>query len=179
MSFTLSVLLAAITAGISSADEESVLLADAIAAFNVEAATDPIGKSQPPLTEEEVITAILLWERPDDSPVSNEMLATFQSIAKTGRLPARASFEKLTGYDRGGNHVFDVWSVRIQIERPDKSSYSFVLRERAIANRTLEEELNRLEQLVSTSPDAGRFLLWHRDRIENLRTRIAAARVKQ
>ena len=123
-------------------------LTEAIAAFNDKATRDPIGKKETPLTLEEVIGAILLYERPKEAPISDELLGQFKTIASTKKLPGNAEFEVLTGYDRGGMFIFDVWSVRIRIDRPDSSSYAFQIRERVVGVRTLPEEIQRLEAFI-------------------------------
>ena len=127
--------------------QQSLPLADAIKAFNEKAAEHPIGKDQPPLTEEEAIAAIRAWERPKSKdPVSDEMYEAFKKIAETRTLPPNASFETETGYQPRGAFVFDIWSVRIRMFRPDRSSYGFELRNRIIRSRTLEEELDRVQK---------------------------------
>jgi hypothetical protein len=175
----LHVAIAAITvvASLVSApvNNEGNPLADSIETFNRAAATDEIGKTQNPLTEQEVVAAILMWEPTKDSPVSNALLEQFRSIAKTKELPHNATIEKLTGYDPGGDHVFDVWSVRIRMQRPDDSSYSFVIRERVIAARTIVEELDALKDRISALPEEQRrlpgFYRIH-DRVKELEKRI-------
>jgi hypothetical protein len=157
--------------------QKSPQLADAIKAFNENAAKDPIGKDQPPLTEEEVIAAIRDWERPKDSPLSDEMYEVFKRIAETRTLPPTAEFEKLTGYDRGGAFILDVWSVRIRMYRPDRSSYAVIIRERMIRSRTLEEELVLAEKrLQDTPPLPGTYRL--KERVEDLKARIAKMKAK-
>ena len=128
---------------------EETPLSDAVSTFNKKALSDPIGKGQPPISVEEVVAAVLLWERGPESPVSDELLQSFKRIAESKTLPENSNFESLNGYDRGGAHVFDVWSVRIRMERDDGSSYAFVIRERVVASRTLREELKKLDQFIS------------------------------
>jgi|TARA_B110000305_G_scaffold110657_1_gene124604 hypothetical protein len=136
------------SSGNASPGEIGSELSVAIADFNKKALSDSIGVDQTPLTEAEVIAAILLWEREADTPVSDELFASFKRIAEDKILPGNAEFEKLTGYDRGGSHVFDVWSVRIRMDRPDGSSYAFRIRERTIGSRTLPQELARLNRFI-------------------------------
>ncbi|MGJ8697991.1 MAG: hypothetical protein ACSHYF_16855 [Verrucomicrobiaceae bacterium] len=124
-------------------------LSGAISTFNKSALKDDIGKSQPPLTGAEVIAAIRLWEHPANSPVSQELAATFKNIATTKTLPPNAAFESLNSLDPGGAHIFDLWSVRIRINRPDLSSYAFPIRHRIIASRPLQEELTRLDNYIA------------------------------
>ncbi|MEM9283571.1 MAG: hypothetical protein AAGA96_17250 [Verrucomicrobiota bacterium] len=151
-------------------------LSEAIASFNEKSRSDSIGASQPPITEDEVAAAILLWERPPNAPISEKLLASFREIAASKILPDNASFESLNGYDRGGSHVFDVWSVRVRMEREDGSSYAFVIRERVVGARTLEEELKRLNALIEQE-EVKRWVGGHRilERKKALETRIKAA----
>jgi hypothetical protein len=142
------------SSGNDDGQNQAVPLAEAIAEFNHASLADPIGGREAPMTEDEVVAAILLWERETDSPVSEALFRTFKDIATSRRLPGNAAFESLNGYDRGGDHVFDVWSVRIRMDREDGSSYAFVLRERKLRSRTLVEELARLDQLIyETHPE--------------------------
>ncbi len=132
--------------GASKGGENSLI--EAISDFNKKSLSDSIGASQPPISEEEVVAAILLWERPSNAPISDELLGSFKKIAESKALPSRASFDSLNGYDRGGSHIFDVWSVRIKIERTDGSSYAFVIRECVVGSRTLSEEVARLSKFI-------------------------------
>lgn len=161
-------------AGNSIADDEvDTSLSEAVAAFNKKSLSDTIGAAQPPMTEEEVVAAILLYECPPNEPVSDELLGSFKKIATSKTLPENASFESLNGYDRGGSHIFDVWSVRIRMERADGSSYAFVLRERVVGSRTLEEELERLNNLIEEE-DVKRWVGGYRilERKKDLEARI-------
>lgn len=128
-------------------DTQDTPLSDAIAAFNKKALNDPIGAKQPPLTMDEVVAAILLWERSADILVSDDLFASFKRIAETKSLPTTAEFARLTGYDRG-SQVFDVWSVRVRMKRADGSSYEFLIRERVVGSRTIREELERLSRWI-------------------------------
>ena len=60
---------------------EKITLAEAIRVFNARAANDPIGKNQPPLTQDEVIAAIT-WAllNPEKLPVSDETLEALKNI---------------------------------------------------------------------------------------------------
>jgi hypothetical protein len=156
---------------------DPVPLIKAVNAFNAKASREPIGQDQSPLTEAEVLAAIRYWKRPKESPVSDELHDAFKRIAETRMLPANADFEFLTGYDPGGAFVFDVWSVRIRMSRPDGSSYAFVIRERLVCSRTLEEELRLAEERVQkTPPLPGAYRV--KERVENLKARIAKTKVK-
>ena len=83
----------------TAASQESLPLADAIKAFNEKAAEHPIGKEQPPLTEEEAIAAIRAWEHAKSKwPMSDEQYKVFKNIAESRTLPPNASFYWETGY---------------------------------------------------------------------------------
>lgn len=171
---TLSCVLICLGEPHSTAETQLVV---AINQFNNEAKSDPIGLTQQPLTENEVVAAIRFWNDPD-ALVSAEMLSSFKEIAETRVLPKNAVFDKLTGYDRGGDYIFDVWSVRIRFERPDKSTYAFVLRETVIASRTLQEELVRIKASTGQLTNGERTPGWHRieSRIRDLERRIAESK---
>jgi len=74
------------------------------------------------------------------------------------------------GYDPGGQHVFDVWSVRIRLAQDDGSSFAFILRETYIASRTLEEELERLKVSWNGERELGQLSVQRR--IEELQKRM-------
>ena len=147
----------------------------AIETFNQQATEDPIGAQQPPLTHEEVVAAIRFWDRDDHPEVSDAMVARFKHIAVSNRMPASAAFETITAFDPGGDFVFDTWSVRIRIKRPNGSSYAFVIRERVLASRTLAEELDRLQAFLSDN-GIERMVGGHRyrERVESLQSRIGS-----
>src|SRR5205809_144562 len=72
-------------------------LAEAVKTFNAQAAEHPVGKTQPPLTEEEVVAGIR-WAalHRKDLPVSEETLRGLRAVTETRQLPPGFEFEKLT-----------------------------------------------------------------------------------
>ena len=121
-------------------------LSDAIKALNTKASHDPIGKDETPITEPEVIAAIRAAKRPEDSAVTDKLFDAFKKIAETKQLPPGAELEAVGGpWDPGGSFVYDVWWVRLRMPKEANGTYSFVIRERFIRSRTLQEELARLE----------------------------------
>lgn len=129
--------------------DDSVCLADAVKALNARAAKHAIGKDQQPLTEEEVIGAIRAWEREKGSPVSDKLYSIFKRVADTRELPKNAELEGLGGlWVPSWDFYYDVWWIRVKVEREDGSSYGFPIRERIIRSRTLEEELCRVSKLL-------------------------------
>jgi hypothetical protein len=91
-------------------------LSQAVAAFNRAAADDPIGKDQPPLTEEAVVAAIR-WSILDRKKlqVSDATFETLHEVTRTRELPRRFELEKQRAYEPNDFVTFDVWSVRLRI----------------------------------------------------------------
>ena len=130
----------------------STSLADAVAAFNEKALKNPIGKEQPPLTEEEVIAAIR-WSDLDRKqlPVSDQEFRAFRNIADTRRLPKGSEFEALTGFEPNQEFVFEAWSVRIRMPK-ENGTYAFVIRERLIRSRLIGAEERKVIEKWNKSP---------------------------
>lgn len=130
----------------------STSLADAVGTFNERALKNPIGKEQPPLTEEEVIAAIR-WSDLDRKqlPVSDEEYRAFRNIADTRRLPKGSEFEVLTGFEPNQKFVFEAWSVRIRMPK-ENGSYAFVIRERMIRSRLIGAEERKVIEKWNKSP---------------------------
>jgi hypothetical protein len=148
----------------------STSLADAIKAFNERAAENPIGKEQPPLTEEEVVAAIRWWDfERNKAPVSDDEYRAFRNVAETRRLPHGWEFEVLTGFEPNHQVTFDAWSVRIRMPRQNGMTYAFSIRERMIRSRLIgTEERKVIEKWDQSS--IGSF-----ERAEYRREREAAA----
>lgn len=158
---------------------EPLSLGSAIRAFNAAAQEDPIGRQQPPLTEEEVVAAIRWWQFDRDrAPVTDAEFRDFQQIAETRRLPAGAEFEVLTSFQPNDDLVFDRWSVRIRMPRtaPEKKgwTYAYVIRERAIGSRRIGPEerkvIEKWDAIMRKQGGIGSF-----QRADYARERQAAA----
>jgi len=173
--FPTFVLLFALTGSIASGEPSSipvVPLEKAVKEFNARAALDPAGEQQPRLTEQEVLAAIRLAQPNDFPEAPAATFRAFQQIAKTRSLPPEASFDLLTSIDPGGDFVFDVWYVRIQLPKEDGGSYSFTIRNRIIRSRPVREVAAELErQLLKVPPMPGRYRL--EDRLKDLKVRAA------
>lgn len=122
-------------------------LADAIASFNAEAAIDPVGQRQLPLTEAELI-AVLRWaaqeehghsaiSRISDPAPSRETYEKLRDIVETQALPEGARLERLTGYEPDDRTVYEVWSVRLRMTREDGSSFVVSVREQMVSSRVM------------------------------------------
>ena len=93
--------------------DANVSLADAVKQFNEWAKKKEIGKTQPPLTEDEVVAAIRSWPG-KEGPWAGELYNAFQRVADTRTLP-RAW--RLDGAERSrfNNFDLDVWRIEMSI----------------------------------------------------------------
>jgi hypothetical protein len=125
------------------ADSPRKSLAEAVAAFNKQAAEDPIGKEQPPLTEEAVVAAIR-WEMLHRTKllVSDETFRTLGEIVQSGSLPKGFDLEKQRGYEPNDQVTFDVWSVRLRIPGGTLpgGTTCITIQEKMIRSRPIGEE---------------------------------------
>ena len=127
-----------LAASADSKDETAMPLKAAITEFN--AMHNKVdGILQPPITLEEVLTAILDWKtRRNEAPVDNKTFAQFQQIAKTHHLPADTKFEVLRSYLGDSSDAFRVWSIRILLPQVAKPgwTYAFTIREHCLGVRS-------------------------------------------
>jgi hypothetical protein len=110
-----------------------VTLADAVKEFNRRAQDDATGKTQPALTEDEVVAAIRLWDR-EEEPVTDDIYKAYQAIADTKKLPEGATLYFITkclNPPRG--HEFDVWWINLEIETG--GGYAFRVRHQMLRSR--------------------------------------------
>jgi hypothetical protein len=127
-------------------------LAEGVAAFNVQAKVDEIGKHEPPLTEDEVVAAVRGWVR-KRRPVSDAVHDAFQNVAKTGRLPDGAKLSFTTSWLGHNDFHFDVWWVDLHLPTGPGTGYNFRIRDRKIRSRPLTpEERERVEQFRKGFP---------------------------
>ncbi len=138
-------------------------LAGAIAAFNERWKDDPVGREQPPLTEDEVIAAIRVWlpdretgaiaggvrtnVTPADAPID-----AFKAIAETRRMPVGATFGATKSRDVGDDQLYAGWWVALALAKAQpnpagrvaparEGSHPFSIRERLVRSVPLEEVL--------------------------------------
>lgn len=112
-------------------------LSRAIKRFNRrhKARVDP---AQPPLTEDEVVAAIIhaQTER-DETDVSDSLFEKFQNIARTRHLPEGTAFDLIPTFGTfGSDTVYTIWSVRIKMPQDEKGkegwTYAFEIREQFV-----------------------------------------------
>jgi hypothetical protein len=94
-------------------------IADAVAEFNREAALNPIGKTQPPLTVAEVIAAIRGFS-PEAHPHSEIFLQRFKTIAQTGIIPAGCYLSFICGWTPNKDYDYVVWWIDLCVH-PEKA----------------------------------------------------------
>ena len=144
-SFTCIIVLGAIVAasGFAAKEDggETRSLNMAVQDFNHKASTDSIGKTQPPLTEDEVVAAIRGWI-PEHTPgVTDDVSERFQEIAETGTLPDGAELSFTTGWTGYRGFKFQVWWVDLSIKLdPEKTGvyrYTFRIRDQKISSRKM------------------------------------------
>src|SRR5438309_5815365 len=92
-------------------------LADAVTAVNAAATDDAIGRDQPPLTEDEVVAAIRAYRPEKGDEHGQDLRPAFQRIAETRELPPKAAFETMTQWEPDEHFAYDVWWVRLRLER--------------------------------------------------------------
>jgi uncharacterized protein (TIGR03067 family) len=106
----------------------------AVASFNQEAAEDPIGRREPPLTEDELIAAIRGWDR-RGSPVDDATYRIYQRIADSGVLAPDARLEFTTGWVARG-YTFTVWWIDLSVKTGETTGYTYRIRDRKIHCRS-------------------------------------------
>ena len=96
------------------------------------------GYKQPPLTENEVVAAILHHQtKRDEADVSDALFEKFQTIARECYLPEGASLEVIPTFGIEGGSTYTIWSVRIRMfqDEPGKEgwTYAFEIREQFVS----------------------------------------------
>jgi hypothetical protein len=108
-------------------------LAEAVKGFNRRAQEDATGKTQPPLTEDEVVAAIRWWDR-EEEPVTDDVYQAYQAIADTRKLPAGAALYFITRCSDPNSHEVEVWWINLEIVTPD-TGYGFRVRHQMLRYR--------------------------------------------
>lgn len=114
---------------------KEVTLAEAVKEFNRRAREDATGKTQPALTEDEVVAAIRGWDR-EEEPVTDDIYKAYQAIADTRKLPAGAALEFITRcWGRNDPYEFDVWWINLEIMTGPDTGYGFRIRHQMLRSR--------------------------------------------
>ena len=116
-------------------------LAEAVRVFNARAAEDSIGKSQSPLTEDEVIAAIR-WSllEIDKLAVSDKTIQALRGIIDSRELPPRFDLEVDTLFEPNDRMEVTKWSVPLRIPAEPQGTTCISIREQPIRSRLFGEE---------------------------------------
>lgn len=116
-------------------------LTKAVESFNGKASSNSIGKTQPPLTDDEVIAAIRGWIPKHTPGVADVTYERFQEIAATGTLPDDAKLTFTTSWTGYRGFQFQVWwvdlSIKLDPEKTGVRGYTFRIRNQKISSRKM------------------------------------------
>ncbi|MHC4168207.1 MAG: hypothetical protein ACYSWQ_14720 [Planctomycetota bacterium] len=112
----------------------------AVEGFNAEARTHPVGKSQLPLTEAEVIAAIRGWIPKTTPGVTDDVYNRFQDIAESRVLPEGAHLSHCSAWTGYRGFHFTVWWIDLNIKTSETAGYTFRIRDQKISSRKLTSD---------------------------------------
>lgn len=126
-------------------------LTKAVEGFNGKASTHSIGRTQKPLTEDEVVAAIRGWIPKHTPGVADDVYKRFQEIAETGTLPDDAHLTFTTGWTGYRGFKFQVWwvdlSIKLDPQQTGVYGYAFRIRDQKISSRKMTpDELAEIEE---------------------------------
>jgi serine/threonine protein kinase len=107
-------------------------LSAAIAAFNERAAKNPIGKDQPPLTDDEALCAIRSLKDVANEHWSAKEREQLQSIAEKRIMPAGWQFDVATTIDGADGERFQSWLIQLRTPRTDGTTSTHVIRQQML-----------------------------------------------
>ena len=119
----------------------------AVENFNQKTRTHSIGKTQLPLTEDEVVAAVRGWI-PEHTPgVTDDVFDQFQEIAESRKLPEGAELSFCPGWTGYRGYRFKVWWIDLSIKTGEKTGYTFRIRDQKISSRKMTpDELAEIER---------------------------------
>ena len=137
------------------------------------------GKKQPPLTEDEVIAAILHQQtRRDEFDVSDALFERLQNIARRRILPEGAVIEVIPTFGTEDSSIHNIWSVRVKLIQDEAGregwTYAFILREQFLsvkhgdAGRIIwgKPGTNGIQAGIRLSPAVTRFMMGQKLEVE-------------
>jgi serine/threonine protein kinase len=110
-------------------------LSDAVGEFNREQQKNMLGKTQPPLTDDEVIASLLWTQDSVFKSLSDEEQKKLKSIYTERVLPAPFRFTVLTELKGVEKERFQVWFIQLTLTRPDGTEFRHNIREQFICER--------------------------------------------
>jgi len=129
------------------------LLIVAVAKFNEMAAQHPIGKDQPPLTDDEVLNSLrTLTDEEKHERLTTKDIEQLRSSATERLLPKGWQFDVVTELAGVDGERFQVWLIQLSATRPDGTKAVRVIRERLLGQLDPDGKLLALPG-VGKSPD--------------------------
>jgi len=123
-----------------------------VSSFNLIAAQDSVGKTQPALTTEEIVASITRWaQNPTiETNTKHSLLNIANSVAKNETIPLDTTLSFKNRFESFGIE-FDVWWIELT-----SANYSIRIRDRTIASRIMAKKNNNdhsvLQRIESKSP---------------------------
>lgn len=105
----------------------TIPLSQSVAAFNATASEHPVGRHEPPLTEEEIVKAIEAQLPTLDA--SDKVKSIYSRIAKSRRLPLDADLDPIPGYSPSSGERYTVWWINLNVMTGPNSGYGLRIRE--------------------------------------------------
>jgi hypothetical protein len=167
-------LIAVAISSVSVAADKSRPLADAIKAINEQAAKLPESRTQPPLTEDEVVKCIESFRRPTPVPgdleshlktLSDEEFRGLKAVAETRRLPKDIILRQFVRYN-DGTGVEHGWWVRLILMRQDKCPFALPIRQESMFRRPYTQKEREFQDEVHRTgsfPTMGRLVAYFDD----------------
>lgn len=121
----------------TSVHYEGTRLAAAVKRFNARY-REINGQRQLPLTEDEVVAAILYEQtKRDGADVSDSLFESLQNIAHTRTLPEGTELDLIPTFGVQGGSTYTIWSIRVKMPQNEKGregwTYAFEIRKQFIS----------------------------------------------
>ena len=105
----------------------SIPLDETVAAFNSMANKHPVGKHEPPITEDEIVDAI--ESQLPNLDASDQIQAIYKRIARTRRLPRGTQLSTVSSFVPSQGENYTVWWVNLVVMTGPQSGYGMRIRE--------------------------------------------------
>ncbi|MDA8564177.1 hypothetical protein N9L06_06990, partial [Mariniblastus sp.] len=107
--------------------QTTIPLAESVATFNETASKDRVGMHEPPITEDEIFTAIK--SALPNIKASDQVKAIYSRIVRTRRLPNSSSLNSISGYSPVSGENQQVWWINLDVMTEPSSGYALRIRE--------------------------------------------------
>ncbi|MEQ8787753.1 MAG: protein kinase [Pirellulaceae bacterium] len=136
-------------------------LIDAVRAFNEQYADHPIGRTQPPLTDDEVV-ACLRWKLGEAERLGEDsgFLRAVEEIVEQQQLPPGWRLNASTALDGVDGERFEAWVIRLHATSTAEEPRRHIIRQRLLSQRDNEGQPIELpevegEQFADATPLAA------------------------